>query len=405
MPTTKTTKKASKQIQKRDRGTGSLKEVRPGVWDIRVNAGKKEDGKRHVPSKRIYGTFSEASKALIKFQREANEGTVVVNTKQTVAEFIKEWADSREGITEQTRFNQQKSLENHLYGTALGRMVLTKVERTHVQLWIKYLYDEKDLKGMVGKLRQLLSQGLDVAVLDRKITSNPVAGTKLRKLIEEEAEGGEETAEDGKNIQVLSREEITKVLNAAKATRHHALWTVFFGTGLRPQELLPLRWSDLAGETLQIRRVVARVGGKEVIQVRAKTKKSIRDIALPTECVEALKAHKAQQDLDKAKCDTWEDNDFIFAGREGKKMTFKTLQVGWENVLKAAEVKHRVLYSTRHTHITLLIEAGVPDAVIAERCGNSATIVQTYYTHIQSETLKALGAKAQAAIFGNSVAA
>lgn len=83
----------------------------------------------------------------------------------------------------------------------------------------------------------------------------------------------------------------------------HRLWAAYelaVRIGLRRGELLGLRWSGVALHegVLTVRQALQRVGG-ELLFVAPKTQRSARRVALPSECVTALRAQRAQQIADR----------------------------------------------------------------------------------------------------------
>lgn len=76
----------------------------------------------------------------------------------------------------------------------------------------------------------------------------------------------------------------------------HRLWAAYelaIRIGPRRGELLGLRWSDvdLQEGVLTVRQALQRVGG-ELLIVAPKTQRSARRVALPSECVTALRAQR-----------------------------------------------------------------------------------------------------------------
>jgi integrase len=90
---------------------------------------------------------------------------------------------------------------------------------------------------------------------------------------------------------------------AQRRTGDNRLWAAYelaVRIGLRRGELLGLRWSDvdLHEGVLTVRQALQRVGG-ELLIVAPKTQRSARRVALPAECVTALRAQRAQQVADR----------------------------------------------------------------------------------------------------------
>ena len=61
------------------------------------------------------------------------------------------------------------------------------------------------------------------------------------------------------------------------------------------------------------------------------------------------------------------------------------------------------LHDLRHTHITHLMQAGVPLPAIAQRAGHSSVAVTgDTYSHVRAEVREDAATIAAAAVFGNS---
>jgi integrase len=246
---------------------------------------------------------------------------------------------------------------------------------------------------MITYVHMLLNQAFELAVIDGKIQRNPCTYTER---------GG---AEPEKKTKVMTPAEVVKLLDANKDEPLYPMWLLMLTTGMRPQEVLPLRWADITDGTLKVSRVLAVVGGKQVVQEgRAKTKGSMRPVALPEMVVKALKVHRVRVVEQRLKYGTWQDNDLVFPGREGRCKDLQAVRRNWRDALIRAELPERSLYSTRHTHITQLIEAGVPAAVVAARVGNSAAITLAVYTDVLDETKEKLGAVTESVLFPLKVA-
>ena len=96
-----------------------------------------------------------------------------------------------------------------------------------------------------------------------------------------------------KEIHPLTPDQAKAFLEAARRDRYEALYVLAIHYGLRRGELLGLKWSDLQGNTLQVRRTMseARVGRIE------EEPRTARDgaIELSEKALDALRSHRRQQ--------------------------------------------------------------------------------------------------------------
>jgi integrase len=196
-------------------------------------------------------------------------------------------------------------------------------------------------------------------------------------------------------MNAMTPEQAAKFLGAVRDTRMSALFTFALTTGMRPQEYLGLKWSDvdLAKGTAAVRRAIVWSQKKDVGWHfdEPKTPRSRRTIPLPASTVKALIEHKRRQGEARLRVGSdWQDYGLVFATHFGNPIDIPTLTKQW---FKPALVKAKLpafrLYDLRHTHATLLLSSGENPKVAAERLGHS-TIVLTLdtYSHVLPDMQK-----------------
>lgn len=123
--------------------------------------------------------------------------------------------------------------------------------------------------NMVRNCHSLCRRALEKAVSDRLIVKNPIKGCKAPPIRREE-------------MQLLTREELQRLLIQAKDEGYYEVFLLELTTGLRVGELMALQWDDLNFKTgeLRIERQVYRTKEELLIQ-EPKTKASIRTVILP----------------------------------------------------------------------------------------------------------------------------
>jgi integrase len=236
---------------------------------------------------------------------------------------------------------------------------------------------ERELSPRVVRYTHaVLSSALKQAVKWDMLHRSPACAVDLPRMVRKE-------------MKAMSPEEASRFLEAVKDTRQYALFNFALTTGMRPQEYLGLKWSDVDLEkgsaTVQRAIVWNREKGGGWVFAEPKTARSRRTIPLPASTVKALLEHKRQQGIERLRLGSeWHDHGLVFPTSIGTPYTLSSLINKW---FKAALVKAELtgfnLYSLRHTHATLLLANGENAKVASERLGHS-TIVLTLdtYSHV-----------------------
>jgi integrase len=191
-----------------------------------------------------------------------------------------------------------------------------------------------------------------------------------------------------REMDTLTPDECGLFLDALKGERLAAMFSLALTTGMRPEEYLALKWSDIDLEkgTATVRRalITNRTGGSWHFS-EPKTKQSRRTIPLPVSTIQELRTHRRRQLEAKLKLGTaWNDFDLVFASEIGTPLNPPNVTRAFKKALKDAGIRTSVrLYDLRHTTATLLLQANVNAKVVSERLGHS-TIVLTLdtYSHV-----------------------
>lgn len=233
---------------------------------------------------------------------------------------------------------------------------------------------------------------LNEAVRRGNLTRNPALLAKTPRVIEKE-------------IQPFSIDEAKALLAEASKRRNSARWAIALALGLRQDEVLGLRWSDVSLDdgSLQVRRgrmrpthahgCVTPCNKKAGYcpnrrQTRAdaedtKSRAGRRTVGLPEALVKLLASHKAVQDCERAKaCQLWSDGDWVFASETECPLNPNTDYHEWKRLLRDAGLRDSRLHDARHTAATVLLILGVPERAVMGIMGWASTSMAARYQHI-----------------------
>jgi integrase len=166
--------------------------------------------------------------------------------------------------------------------------------------------------------------------------------------------------------------------------------------GLRPGELLGLRWQDvdLREGTIRVRtclKVLPGPDGKRMVALAdLKTDRSRRTLALPRDAATVLRALKAQQARDRLRLgDGWTDSGLVFAAEHGGPRWPQDVRKQFGKVCERAGLGagwHP--HETRHTWVSLLSDAGVDLEDIADAAGHiTSAVTRNVYRHQLADRL------------------
>lgn len=165
---------------------------------------------------------------------------------------------------------------------------------------------------------------------------------------------------------VLSRSEISKILESIQNNKHKLLLSLAYGAGLRVSEVIGLKVQDMDFEELTVHVKQAK-GQKDRISV------------MPTSLIDSLKNLTAGKDI----------NDLVFESERGGKLTARTAQKVFENALHNSGIKkNATFHSLRHSFATHLLENGTDVRYVQELLGHQNIRTTQIYTHVTNPKLK-----------------
>jgi len=293
----------------------------------------------------------------------------------TLDEFLDKWLDvaARPRLREKT-FEDYKELLARYVRRPLGAHRLANIHALDIQ----GLYSEMLSKGLSARTvrytHAVLGSALKQAARWGYISVNPALLVDLPKSKRRE-------------MQALSPEQAMLFRSEAANDDQGIVFDFALFTGMRPEEYLALKWSDLDLEkgTATVRRTLVWSKGGGWKFGETKTTKSRRTVSFPVELSRALIVHKREQAETKLKLGPeYQNNDLVFAASQGQPLNLKNLtRRHFQPILKRAGLPMIRLYDLRHSCATLLLAAGEHAKVVSERLGHaSITLTLDTYSHV-----------------------
>lgn len=179
----------------------------------------------------------------------------------------------------------------------------------------------------------------------------------------------------------MTREELSTLLNAIA----HPMWHVYFyllaHTGARRGEALAVRWQDidLAGATWHICRTITVGVGNVQYYSTPKTYTSDRTIDLDPDLVQVLRDYRGKQKVQSVE-------GLIFCTAKGGMLSVTKPYAYLNRTIRRNGLKHVSPHSFRHTHCSMLFEAGWTIKDVQERLGHrDMQTTMNIYLHVTAD--------------------
>lgn len=362
---------------KRANGTGSVhKDKVRNRWVGRIS--DPSTGKRHTVHAK---TRIDLEAKMAAIRTGLQRGEEPEDGQLTVAQACDAWERrtlaGRDPATS-TRDNYRWALRLICHpDTGLGGRRAKALTVDQVERWLdaqRTVHGAKPLsRKSYVRLKSTLGQVLDDAVRRGQLHRNVA---RIAHLPAETTAPREKWA--------LTPDQLHALDMACKERRVGPVLAFMAGTGCRPGEALGLRWDDLDLDqaVATIRRTVRRDGNRVRVVDQPKTPAGYRSLAMPPVTVAAMKAHQAKQRRARLAALSWEDPALVFPTRVGSVWHPRNFGRDVAAAASAAGLDGFSPNLLRHTAASLLIDAGVPLAKVADQLGHATLrMVSEVYRH------------------------
>ena len=357
---------------------------------------KDQDGKRIT----LYAKTVDELCEKVEDAKEQIENKTFCRTTPTVKEYCEKWLLMQSANVRQTTLTDYTSKVKNYIIKPLGDMHIADVTLDDIRM---ALIPASKKSASVYKSVNILYKCIFTAAKEsRVIKNNPTANLS--------AKGGGVPQQD--KIP-LTDEQVDKLLDAIKDLPPYVFVMIGLYAGLRPEEILALKWDsvylDMEAPYLTVRRAWHTENNRPVILTDLKTPAAYRDIPLPDCLAECLKEAKEKS-----------TSEYVVANRDGNPLSYTQFKRLWTYIItrttkerhyykyeNGKRVKHtvtpvlgekaahngKVVYSLdfqvtphqlRHTYITNLIHASVDPKTVQYLAGHeSSKITMDIYAKVK----------------------
>ncbi|CAM5198600.1 Integrase-like protein OS=Ureibacillus acetophenoni OX=614649 GN=SAMN05877842_10534 PE=4 SV=1 [Ureibacillus acetophenoni] len=342
-------------------------------------------GKERSTTRRGFKKQKEAELAYNRLKFESSNGKYRKQQYKTYRDIYDQWIVHYKKTVEESTFDKTSGIfKNHIL-PAMGDYRIDKINyalcQQHVDEWVEKLIRFNMVKSYASKV-------IDYAIKLDYIQTNPfiLVETPKKKV-------------KRKQENYYVREQLIDFLNAAKSEgnmKHHTFFRLLGFTGMRKSEALALTWKDIdfIHNTININKALGYSKDTGLYVKSTKTGET-RIIKIDQVTIDILKIWREKQftELQILGFDIKQSKQLVFSNTKNKHI-YPTKTWNWVNDLRMKyDLEYISTHGFRHTHATLLTEAGASLVGTQQRLGHSGNDTTTAtYIHvtekIKTETLE-----------------
>jgi integrase len=337
-------------------------------WCVRASIRRGGQRKQLV---KTFDTYEEAE----KFYAETRLGAAVPRSRDTFKQWTEIWLQRKrdEECRENTVYGYEIDLIRPL--NAFGSARIQEVTAEMIQDVVREMRDEGLARRTSAKMLTTVRSVFDLALRKGVIQFNPA--------LEVTPMGRPPRERDA-----LTANELEKLRKAIAGDPWEACWMLTLA-GLRRSELLGLRWNDFNARTGELVINKGRVprGGVG----KPKTARGYRVLPLDQERIGLLVALQSWQEevfgSDQA------IDGLIVINEFGRPMRPEEWSARWRKLCKDTRGVRddHTLHAARHSTVTFMRNAGVPDHIVAAWHGHDEVVMRRTYSHVHSQEMRSAG--------------
>lgn len=338
-------------------------------------------GKQKRTTRRGFKTIKAAKLELARLKLEIHNGTFNKTIVETYQDIYNLWIIQYEKTVEESTFlKTSRIFKNHIL-PELGEYKIDKLNieicQKAVNNWSDHLKNFKMVKAYAAKV-------LDFALKREYTKSNPFSFVEIPK---NRVQGVQEKIEN-----FYTKDELVEFLACLEKESNYqsyALFRLLSYTGMRKGEALALTWKDISldQQKLYINKAITR-GKNNQLYVKSTKTGTSRMITIDSTTIDILVTWKKKQYQKYLFLgfDTNKSDQLIFSNSINEYLQPTKTRQWILFIQEKFELKKVTTHGLRHTHCSLLFEAGASIKEVQDRLGHSdVKTTMDIYTHVSEQ--------------------
>jgi len=341
-------------------------------------------GKEQYTTRRGFKTKKEADLTLARIKLEISKGSFRKQQAETYQDVYDLWIIQYEKYVEESTFIKTTGIfRNHIL-PALGNYKIDKMNvdvcQRHVDEWATKLKKFRMVKSYAAKV-------LDFAIKRGYLQSNPFALIDMPKNLKNTYIDDADAPEN-----FYTKEQVNEFLKYMGQEANFKAYTLFHllaYSGMRKGEALALTWKDVNFKENEIRINKAVSRGKDnLLYVKVTKTRTARTIKMDPKTMDTLKEWKKQQRQDYLILgfNTLQQKQLVFSNDQNKFLQPTKTRKWLEHILTKYQLPKITTHGFRHTHCSILLEAGVGLKEVQDRLGHTdIKTTMNIYAHVSQQ--------------------
>lgn len=336
-------------------------------------------GKKKRTTRRGFKTQKEAKLALAQLQLEIESNSLFKQDYSTFKDVYELWFANYKHTVKESSVQRVRYLFNNQILPKFGHLRINKINTAICQKIVNEWNEENSPTRLRSYTKKIFTYAISINLISSNPMDNILIPRKTRhKKVEKE--------------NFLDRYQLKDFLSLVKQQETLSIFTMFHVlayTGLRKGELVALTWNDIdfTSQTISINKTGYYLNGSPYI-TSTKTNKSTRKISVDNSTISILKQWKLEQKkllLSRGIPIKSDKKQLIFSSNSNNLIHNAFLN----ETLRKYPQYNITPHGFRHTHASLLFEAGASIKQVQERLGHTnINTTLEIYTHVTKEAEK-----------------